>query len=218
MNDMIQFVANYDDLSTDRGWQFRFHCDKCHNGFMSAYEASTLGTAASLLHAAGSVFGGILGSAGNSAYEIQRTIGGTGHDAALRKAVAEGKEHFKQCTRCGKWVCPEVCWNASAGLCDGCAPKEQEELAAQKAQAEAEQIATHARAQDYTAGLDFSKGGMVACSKCGAQMSAGTRFCAECGTPNIAATAAIAQPKFCTSCGAKIEPGAKFCPGCGAKA
>jgi uncharacterized OB-fold protein len=216
MTDMIQFVANYDDLSTDRGWQFRFHCDKCGNGFMSPYEASALGTTAGLLRAAGNIFGGMLGTAGNSAFEIQRTIGGAGHDEALRKAVAAGKEHFKQCTRCGRWVCPEVCWNGSAGLCEGCAPKEQEELAAQKAQAESEQIASHARQQDYTQGLDFSKGGLVVCSKCGAQMSAGTKFCTECGTPNTAAAAG--QPKFCASCGGKIEPGAKFCPGCGAKA
>ena len=43
MSEMIQFVANYDDLSTDRGWQFRFHCDKCGNGHMSAYEAYLAG-------------------------------------------------------------------------------------------------------------------------------------------------------------------------------
>jgi hypothetical protein len=215
MNDMIQFVANYDDLSTDRGWQFKFHCDKCHNGHMSAYEASTLGTAAGLLRAAGNLFGGMLGSASNSAYEIQRTIGGSGHDEALRKAVAAGKAYFKQCTRCGQWVCPEVCWNAKAGLCEGCAPNEQEELAAQKAQATAEQIVTHTRQQDYTQGLDFSKDGVVPCGKCGAHMSAGTKFCAECGAPNATATG---KPKFCTSCGGKIEPGAKFCPECGGSA
>jgi uncharacterized OB-fold protein len=215
MNDMIQFVANYDDLSTDRGWQFRFHCDKCGNGHMSAYEASTLGTAASLLNAAGNLFGGILGSAGSSAYEVQRAVGGKGHDEALRKAVAAGKEYFKQCSRCGQWVCPDVCWNAKASLCEGCAPDEQEELAAQKAQATAEQIAMRTRTQDYTQDLDFNKGSMVACGKCGARMSAGTKFCADCGAPNAAAAA---KPKFCTACGGKVEPGAKFCPDCGAKA
>jgi len=26
---LIQFVQNYQDLSTDRGFQFKFHCDKC---------------------------------------------------------------------------------------------------------------------------------------------------------------------------------------------
>jgi uncharacterized OB-fold protein len=215
MSEMIQFVANYDDLSTDRGWQFRFHCDKCGNGHMSAYEASALGTAAGFLHAAGNLFGGMLGNAGNSAYEIQRAVGGKGHDEALRKAVAAGKQYFKQCSRCGQWVCPDVCWNAKAGMCESCAPDEQEELAAQKAQATAEQIVMRTRTQDYTQDLDFSKGGMVACDKCGARMSAGTKFCAECGAPNASAAA---KPKFCTACGGKIEPGAKFCPECGGKA
>jgi hypothetical protein len=214
MSDMIQFVANYDDLSTDRGFQFRFHCDKCGNGFQSRFETSALGTAAGLLSAAGSLFGGILGRAGSSAYEIQRAVGGKAHDDALQSAVAEGKVHFHQCTRCGRWVCPEVCWNSKAGLCEGCAPDEQEELAAQKAQATAEQIAEKTRAQDYTADLDFSKSGMVQC-QCGAKMTAATKFCAECGTPNPKAQA---RTRFCADCGAKIEPGQKFCPGCGAKA
>jgi uncharacterized OB-fold protein len=215
MSDMIPFVANYDDLSTDRGYQFRFHCDKCGNGHLSAYEASVMGTAAGFLQAAGNLFGGVLGSAGSSAYEIQRAVGGKGHDDALRKAVAAGKQYFKQCSRCGQWVCPDVCWNARAGMCEGCAPDEQEALAAHKAQATAEQIAQKTREQDYTADLDFGKHAMVACGQCGARLAAGTKFCGECGAPNAAAAT---KPKFCTGCGAKIEPGAKFCPECGGKA
>jgi len=213
MPDMIQFVANYDDLSTDRGYQFRFHCDKCGNGFLSPFETSLLGTGAGLLRAAGDLFGGAFRSASNSAYDIQRAVGGKPHDEALQRAVQAGKQHFQQCTRCGKWVCPEVCWNGQAGLCDGCAPKEQEELAAQKAQAAAAQIAAKAHEQNYIADLDFSKGGMVQC-KCGAKMSANTKFCPDCGTPNAAS-----QPKahFCSACGAKMEAGVKFCAECGAK-
>ena len=119
---MIQFVHNYEDLSTDRGYQFKFYCDKCGNGHMSRYQASVTGTAGSLLRAAGNMFGGWLNSAGNSAYELQRAVGGKAHDEALQNAVAEGKEHFHQCSRCGRWVCPEVCWNAAAGQCEECAP------------------------------------------------------------------------------------------------
>jgi hypothetical protein len=37
MSTMIQFVANYDDLSTDKGFQFKFHCDKCRNGYLSRF-------------------------------------------------------------------------------------------------------------------------------------------------------------------------------------
>lgn len=214
MSEMIQFVANYEDLSTDRGYQFKFNCDKCGNGYLSPFETSILGTGAGLLRAAGDLFGGVFGSASNSAYDIQRAVGGKAHDEALGKAVQAGKQHFHQCTRCGKWVCPEVCWNEKVGLCEGCAPDEQEELAAQKAQATAEQIAAKTREQNYVADLDFSKSGMVQC-KCGAKMTASTKFCPECGTPN-----AKGQPKahFCTSCGAKMEANVKFCAECGTKA
>src|SRR5947209_8089568 len=37
---MIQFVKNYEDLSTDKGFQFKFYCDKCGNGFMSRFHPS----------------------------------------------------------------------------------------------------------------------------------------------------------------------------------
>ena len=120
---LIQFVQNYEDLSTDKGYQFKFHCDKCGNGFMTEFQTSALGMAESALRVAGNLFGGFLSTAGNSAYEIQRAVGGPAHDSALATAVEEGKTHFHQCTRCGKWVCPEVCWNGEAGMCDGSATK-----------------------------------------------------------------------------------------------
>src|SRR5215470_11030682 len=131
---LIQFVANYDDLSTDKGFQFKFYCDKCRNGYLSGFQSSITGVAGGILRAAGDIFGGVLGSIGNSTYEIQRAIGGKAHDEALMKAVEEGKQHFKQCTRCGKWVCPEVCWNADRNLCEDCAPNPQESIAAAQAQ------------------------------------------------------------------------------------
>ena len=88
---MIQFVNNYDDLSTDKGYQFKFHCDKCGNGYMSRYQPSLTGTGGSLLRAAGDLFGGWLSSAGDSAYEIQRAVGGKAHDEALQKAVEDAR-------------------------------------------------------------------------------------------------------------------------------
>ena len=54
---LIQFVENYDDLSTDRGFQFKFYCDKCRNGYLSGFQASIVGTAGSLFRAAGDIFG-----------------------------------------------------------------------------------------------------------------------------------------------------------------
>ncbi|HEX2639330.1 MAG TPA: hypothetical protein VHL50_02110, partial [Pyrinomonadaceae bacterium] len=95
---MIQFVSNYEDLSTDKGYQFKFHCDKCGNGYMSRFQTSTLGVANSLLNAASNLLGWGYG-AGNSAYEIQRAVGGPAHDSAIKAAVEEGKQHFHQCSR-----------------------------------------------------------------------------------------------------------------------
>ncbi len=230
---MIQFVNNYDDLSTDKGYQFKFYCDKCGNGYMSRYQPSLAGTGGSLLRAAGDLFGGWLSSAGNSAYELQRAVGGKAHDEALQKAVEEGRTHFHQCSRCGRWVCPEVCWNASAGQCEECAPDYREELASAHAHAKAdatrEQLHEKARATDYVSGVDMSAGSTVRapapaqqqkaaaaataaanCSGCGVEVGK-AKFCPECGTPT-------APPKLtCTGCGHEPEGGPKFCPECGAK-
>jgi hypothetical protein len=206
---LIQFVDNYEDLSTDRGYQFKFFCDKCGNGYVSSFQTSVVGTAGGLLRAAGNIFGGVLGSAGNSSYEIQRMVGGPAHDSALREAVEEAKPNFTQCVRCGNWVCNEICWNPERGLCGNCAPKTEVEVAAAQSEAQVEQIREKVRSRDQTKGLDLD-GKMVArCPHCRAQTSGG-KFCGECG-------GALAPKNECGQCGAKMSPTAKFCPDCGAK-
>src|SRR5690349_17951225 len=159
---MIRFTANHEDLSTDRGYQFKFLCDKCGNGYMSRFQPSLTGTAGGLLRAAGDIFGGILSNAGNSAYEVQRAVGGRAHDGAFEKAVEEAKGYFKQCSRCGRWVCPEMCWNNKAGLCEQCAPDFEESFAASKANAMADaahsQLYEKAGQTDYTSGVDMQAG------------------------------------------------------------
>src|SRR3954468_9174854 len=176
---------------------------------MSGFQASLVGTAGSLFRAAGDLFGGVFSQAGDSAYEIQRAVGGKAHDGALEAAVVEVKPNFTQCVRCGKWVCNTVCWNADRGLCSSCAPQTEEEIAAAQAQAQVEQIHTKVRERDQTGDLDL-EGHMVArCPKCSAQ-TAGGKFCPECG-------AALRPRDACGQCGAKMAPSAKFCPDCGAR-
>jgi hypothetical protein len=224
MPQLIQFVQNYQDLSTDKGFQFKFFCDHCHNGYMTRFQTSTLGMAESALHIAGNLFGGIFNTAGNSAYEIQRAVGGKAHDAALEEATQEGKQYFQQCTRCGKWVCPEVCWNAQASMCEGCAPNLQEEMAAAHAQAKVDaaraQLHEAAAKQNYVGGIDMSAGSVLRapgpataaadrCGSCGAAMAATVKFCPQCGKPKAA--------PGCPGCGAAIQPGTKFCGECGHK-
>lgn len=50
----------------------------------------------------------------------------------------------------------------------------------------------------------------VKCSECGADVTAGAKFCPECGKQ-------MPTNKFCSECGAKVTAGAKFCPECGNK-
>ena len=206
---LINFVANYQDLSTDRGFQFKFFCDKCGNGYVSKFETSVTGVAGTALNTLGNFFGGILGRAASSAEGIRRLAQGKGHDEAFERAVGEARGFFKQCSRCGKWVCPEVCWNPKKGLCEECAPDLEEEIASAQATAQAEQVRQKLAATDLLKDVDVTKEMLVRCSSCNAQVKGG-RFCPECG-------AKLDQQKKCTNCGALAQPGAKFCPECGGK-
>jgi hypothetical protein len=203
----IPFTGNYQDLSTDKGYQFKFHCEKCGNGYMSTFKTSKLGLASSAAEIAGSLFGGIFGNASNTAYEIQRAVGGPAHDAALKEAVQEIAPTFKQCTRCGNWVCEPICWNQKAQLCEGCAPDLDEEMAAAQAQAGREQMFEKARTVDWTAQRDVATVTGATCPSCGAKTQGG-KFCGECG-------ASLNPKRACAGCGAVAEGSPKFCPECG---
>jgi membrane protease subunit (stomatin/prohibitin family) len=205
----IWFTGNYQDLSTDRGYQFKFLCEKCGNGYLSSFQVSKLGMASSIMRAAGNLFGGTLGNAANSTYEIQRAVGSQAHDAALKEAADEISKQFKQCTRCGKWVCEPVCWNRKMQLCETCAPDLDEETAAAQADAARSQIQEKARSVDWTAQRDIGTARAVVCPSCNAKTQGG-KFCPECG-------AALSVKKRCAKCGTEAEGDPKFCPECGQK-
>lgn len=203
----IEFTGNYQDLSTDKGYQFKFFCEKCQNGYMSSFRTSALGLAASAVNVAGSLFGGIFGRAAGSTYEVQRAIGGTAHDSALKEAVEEIRPLFKQCPRCGNWICEPVCFNKKARLCTSCAPDMDREIAAAQAAAAQEQVHQKAREVDWTKERDLATVTGAACPKCGAGTQGG-KFCPECG-------ATLVTKKKCARCGAEADGSPKFCPECG---
>ena len=208
------FTKNYRDHSTDNGYQFEFFCDKCGNGHRSAFQTSAMGMAASVLKAAGRVFGGNMYGVGWGADHIKDAFRGPAWDSAFAAAIAECKPAFRQCTRCGGWVCPEVCWNHARGLCENCAPDLGEQAAAIQAQVAVEQTWEQVRKSDQVRGVDVV--GNVAevapgCAKCRAALVPGAKFCAQCGAPSAAASG----PKFCSECGGTLAQGARFCAGCG---
>jgi hypothetical protein len=203
----IPFTDNYQDLSSSRGFQFKFICRKCGNGYMSSFQTNTLGAAASAAQAVSGLLGGIFGQAAQSAQSLQQMVAGPQHDAALKKAVEEISPQFKQCTRCGQWVCEPVCWNKKAGLCETCAPDLDEEIASAQAQAAKNQAVEKAQQVDYIGKRDLSNVTSATCTKCGAKTH-GAKFCPECGAPT-------ATKRKCAACGAEAEGAPKFCPECG---
>jgi RNA polymerase subunit RPABC4/transcription elongation factor Spt4 len=205
---LIQFTRNYNDQSTDAGFQFEFYCDRCGNGYQTPFLASATGTISSALDAASSLFGGILGGAANAAHSVRSATWEHAHDAAFEKAVEEARPHFHKCKRCGKWV-DDDCWNDERTLCKDCAPDLQEELSSIQVQAAIRDAQEKADTVDYVSADKFKQTIVAACPHCGAKVSGG-KFCPECGKP-------LAAEKFCSNCGAKVKADTKFCPECGTK-
>ena len=204
------FTRNYTDHSNATGFQFEFFCDKCGNGYRSSFQVSKLGLAAGLLRAAGSLFGGALSSAGSGADQVKDVLRGQAWDEAFREANDEIRPKFHQCTRCGKWVCPDVCWNAERQLCEECAPDLTEQAAAIQAQVAVDQVREKAAAVDQTQGIDVSSAKTAKCPKCGSKLTPNAKFCGGCGSPVGAKATA-----FCPECGEQLQAQARFCPGCG---
>lgn len=212
--ELIKFVRNHGDQSTDRGFQFEFYCDHCGSGYRTPFQASTTGMVTDALDVASGLLGGVFGRAANVSSRVHSAAWERAHDKAFQLAVQQAMPNFMQCPRCSTWVCKESCWNSDLGLCKGCAPDESVEYAATQVQTKIEQGKEAIREGKY---VDDKKKKrlqtetMVArCPHCGVSLDAPAKFCPECGQT-------IQADKFCSECGAKVKAGVKFCPECGAK-
>jgi hypothetical protein len=212
------FTHNHRDHSNDTGFQFEFFCDKCGSGHRSDFKHSAVGVAASVLKAAGALFGGAAYRAGWGADHVKDALRGPAWDSAFKEAIEECRPKFRQCTACGIWVCPEVCWNHARGLCENCAPDLSEQAPKIQAQVAVEQAWEQARQGSHLGGMDLKAPALAVgtdgCSKCQAPYAAGARFCASCGSA-VSVAAATPLKRFCSSCGGALEPTARFCAGCG---
>jgi hypothetical protein len=203
------FTRNYTDHSNNEGFQFEFFCDKCGNGFRSSFAPNALGLASDLLKAAGSIFGGAVARAGWGADHVKDAFRGKAWDDAYSAAIAECKPRFRQCGRCGHWVCPEVCWNEGRGLCQSCAPDLQQEAAVAQAQTAVDQVRDQARRTDQTGGMNLTEAKTAACPHCGVRVATAGKFCESCGKP-------LSTQSTCAACHAQLSAGAHFCASCGA--
>ncbi len=214
MSEKIEFTRNYSDLSTDKGFQFEFYCDRCGTGFRTSFKASTIGTVSSALGTAGGLIGGIFGKAAEISEQVKSVNWEKAHDAAFLKAMEELKPDFIQCPRCSSWVCRKSCWNENKGLCKECAPDLGVEMAAAQASRTVGEIWAHSKMAEEDRKMlkteSWREGVRATCPNCKKPLSTKTKFCPECG-------AKILAQAQCTQCGAKLKAGAKFCTECGAK-
>lgn len=217
------FTRNYNDLSTEAGFQFEFFCDCCGNGFKSTFvESKTYGQkkASDKIGRVTSSIGGILGGkASELGWALERGSNfvsdhfGTEspewrreHEAAFDAAQREVAAHFRKCPACNKWVCVD-CWNEDESLCTECAPREASYVAAARNRAMRRNIDEMADEATVWKGSLETK--VTVCPSCG-QPAGDGKFCNHCG-------ASLAK-KCCPKCGAEIAPGAKFCGECGSPA
>ncbi len=216
---MKPFTDNFEDNSTDAGFQFTFFCEICNEGYKTEFIESKTYRKAGFLRG----FGGLI-SAGSSligssiGYSLER---GTDilserfegmspewhkeHEKAFELAQNEAKGHFHRCPECTKWVC-ENDWNEQEGLCTECAPRVNVKIAAAKAKkmmADIEEKA--ANTQVFTGDIESKQ---TLCPKCGKPAGEG-KFCNNCGAP-------LGMTK-CSRCGAGSPAGTKFCGECGNK-
>lgn len=111
MSDKIDFTSNYTDHSTNQGFQFEFHCDRCHSGFRTKFQASLTGAVSGILGTLGGMFGGVLGRAGDLSEQMRSASWQQARDKAFQEAVKEAAPEFIQCPHCLAWVCRAKCWN-----------------------------------------------------------------------------------------------------------
>ena len=235
---MLQsFTRNYEDNSTEAGFQFTFYCDLCNDGVKSSFvESETYQKGQGLMKLTrgagvlGSLLGGRMGDLGWSLERggdiLSERFSGMSpewrkeHENAFEHAKNEAQRHFHRCHGCRQWVC-DACFNEDEQLCTDCAPRQEVSVAKARAAAMQRNIDEKAAAETVWSGKLESK--TVLCPVCGKPAGNG-KFCNNCGASLALAVcpqcgAQNAQGvRFCSQCGASMTaPVSAACPGCGAE-
>jgi len=218
---MLQaFTRNYQDNSTDAGFEFTFYCDICNDGYKSSFiESETykkkgfmrgVGQGANIL---GGLVGGRVGNLGWGAdrassvlserFEGQSPEWRKEHEKAFERCQNEVRKRFHRCPACNNYVCDQ-CWNEDEGLCVSCAPRQEVYVAQARAQAMRRNIDEAGQTATVWQGKIESK--TTICPTCGKPAGSG-KFCNSCG--------ASMDLKECSRCGAKNAQTVRFCNNCG---
>lgn len=214
------FTRNYEDNSTEAGFQFTFYCDLCQDGFKTEFIESSTYKKKNFLKgiARGVSVGASMLGKYNFGYNMERGVSVLSerfegmspewhkeHELAFEKAQNQAKQHYHRCHKCRKWVC-ESDLNEEEGLCVECSPRMNVEIATAKAEKMIEDIRKKAGETQVFHGEIESK--QIICPECSKPTNEG-KFCTNCGT-NI-------SMKKCQKCGTKSPAETRFCGECGSK-
>ena len=213
------FTRNYEDNSTEAGFQFTFYCDLCHDGFKSSFIESASHKKQGLLRGLSrgvSIGASLLGQHGLG-YNVERGADVLGerfhgmspewqkeHEKAFEMAQNESMSHFHRCSSCRQWVC-EADHNEEVQLCVSCAPRQNVAVAAARSRKMVEDIEAKADQTQVFKGEIESK--TLICPECGKPSGQG-KFCNNCG--------ASLEMDRCATCGAQLAASMRFCGECGA--
>lgn len=217
---LTSFTRNYEDNSTEAGFQFTFYCDICNDGFRSSFiESETykkgkllggIGRGAGVL---GSLLGGSVGRLGygtdravdilNERFEGRSPQWQKEHESAFERAKNEAARYFHKCPSCNDYVC-DHCFNEEEGMCTNCAPRQEIYVAKAKAEAMKRNIEEAAATATVWKGKIESK--TTLCPTCGKPAGKG-KFCNNCGTSM--------ELKKCPVCSAMNAQTVRFCNNCG---
>lgn len=177
---MLQsFTRNYEDNSTEEGFQFTFFCDLCEDGYRSSFVESTSYKKAGLLRglSRGISIGASLLGADRIGYSLERgsdvlseRFDGMSpewhkeHEKAFERAKNEAMNHFHRCHNCRQWVC-DADFNEEEGLCVECAPRMNVKISAARSRKMVEDIEEAADNTQVFRGRIESK--TLTCPHCG---------------------------------------------------
>lgn len=97
-------TKKYDDRSTDRFFQFVFHCDECGEAWESEHYPFSMRDAPAKCKGE------------KNAHVI---LWKSEHDAAYERANTDALMHFNKCPKCGKRVCDD-CFSELEVSCSNC--------------------------------------------------------------------------------------------------